>query len=430
MAPVPVHRDEARRFAYGVGTLVAFAVVAVIGGIVQVGGPLPGRDYTYVNADFTDVGVLKTGKEVKEDGLPIGTVSGIEYVDGRARVTLRLEGDVGVYQNASAAVSNVSVLGKKYVDFDPGTPRAGALGETVLTTEQTRDDTSLEDVLSALDPRTRTALKSSVGELATGLTGHGEQLNVALRVAPDLLDDLETVAASAAGRDADLAGLLTSADTLVSRFEGRERQLSSLLHNLDDTVGALGVDDGRPLRATLAALPSTLTETNRALHQLKPPLVDTRAALRTLRPGGRSLGAATPTLRSFLRRAPGPLDKVPPIGAQATPVVEDLTTTVADARPLVEPAQRTLADLDRLLLPFSDYAGDAGRFFSQHDLLSGTLGSEDKHYFAALLTGPGLFSVNGAPDPLYRREPYPFPGTAWNKSTVTDSESHYQGGDR
>ena len=40
-----------------------------------------------------------------------------------------------------------------------------------------------------------------------------------------------------------------------------------------------------------------------------------------------------------------------------------------------------------MLGDFAPYAPDAGHFVAQNDLLSGTLGSPDKHYFAAMLTG-------------------------------------------
>jgi phospholipid/cholesterol/gamma-HCH transport system substrate-binding protein len=421
MAARPLHRDHARRIVIGIGVILGFILVGYIGGLVQTGGALPGMSYRYVTASFEDVGTLKTGKQVKQNGVPVGTVSKIEYVDGLAEVTLRLDGGTKVYQDAAATVGNSSALGKKFLDFDAGTPAAGELGKNEkIGVEQTTAATSLEDILDILDPETRAALKSTLKETSTGLAGHGDDLNVLLRTAPGLLVELQKVSAHVTSPDADLAGLLNSADVLVSRFEGREDQIASLLRNLDDTVGALGTDNGEPLQETVANLPSTLGETKKALDLLQPPLVDARAAVSDLRPGTQALGQSSPDLRSFLRGSVKPLDRVPAIGKQATPIVTDLTRTLRDARPLVRPVTDTVSSLDQLLFQFAPYAGDAGRFFSQHDLLSGTLGSDDKHYFAAALTGVGLFSVDGIPDPLYRSEPYPCPGTAFNHATRTD----------
>jgi phospholipid/cholesterol/gamma-HCH transport system substrate-binding protein len=416
----PIHRDDARRFMLGAGILALLVVVAVIGGIVQSGGALPGKQYTYVTATFDDVGTLKPGKSVRNGGIRIGTVSSIEYVDGNAVTTLRLDGEHDIYADAEALVGNISGLGKKYVDLDPGTPETGALGDDGIPLEQTCKAASVEDIFDALDAKTRTSLQASLEELSTGLADHGDDLNAVLARSPELLDDLQTLTAAASSPSGDLTGMLDSATELVDRFEGRDRQLSRLLRNSERTLDALAVDEGAPLTETVGELPPTLVEARSALDALHGPLVEGRAALRSLRPGAEALGRSTPALRRFLRKAVEPLGKVPPIAEQAEPAVADLTETVADARPLAQPLASAVRSLDYLLYTLSPYAGDIGTFFSQHDLLSGQL-RPGQHYFATQLTGPGLFGVAGVQDPLYRGEYYPYPGTAWNHDTVTDA---------
>lgn len=421
MATRPVHRDEARTFVFGVVTLTLAVVVFVIGGIVQTGGPVPTKHYTYVKASFNDVGILKTGQAVKQNGIRIGQVSKIEYVDEAAHVTLRLDGDRSVYNDASAAVSNVSALGKKYVELDPGTRAAGELGDGVLPAARNGDSQSLEEALSALDPRTRASLRSAVQEVGGGVVGHGDDLHDVLRTAPDLLSDVRTVTGTLADESAELPALLASADRLAGRFAGRDAELEALLRNADATLAALAADEGAPLAASVHQLPPTLVEVRGALDALNQPLVDAHAALRELKPGGRALGRSSTDLRGFLRDAVGPLGKVPGVGEQALPAVDDLTRTLADARPLLPTVTSSLRSAGRLLFDFAPYTGDAAHFFAQHDLLSGTLGSDDEHYFAAMLTGVGLFSLAGAPDPLATNEFYPEPGTAWNHSTITEA---------
>jgi phospholipid/cholesterol/gamma-HCH transport system substrate-binding protein len=192
------------------------------------------------------------------------------------------------------------------------------------------------------------------------------------------------------------------------------------MNNADATLRAVGVHRVEPLKRVVGELPATLPAAKDALDSLHAPLATTRVALKDLRPGAVALGQATPNLRGFLRDSRAPLKKVPAVSTKATAVEVDLTKTLRDARPLLAPLDSAVRSLDQLLYAFAPYAGDAGRFFSQHDLLSGTLGSDDRHYFAAALTAVGLSSVAGLPDPLYRSEPYPCPGTAWNHATVTD----------
>jgi phospholipid/cholesterol/gamma-HCH transport system substrate-binding protein len=405
----------------GFCVLAGLVAVAAVGAIVQSGGALPGRHYTEVKAQFDNVGVLKKGKEVKQNGLRIGTVSNVQLVEGRAEVTLRLDGDVDVYKNASAYVGNFSALGKKYIGFDPGTAASGELGSGVISADMTKDSNSLEDVLSAFGPVTRTSLRKAVGELAAGTVGHSDDLRDVLDASPELLSDLETIMKATSSSEAELTGLLMSGNRLVDRFDGRQDQIAGLVRNLDKTVAAVGVDNGKPLAETVAKLPQTLTRTRKGLDDVNSPLEDAAVALRQLEPGAQALGASTPDLRAFLRESPSTLDKVPHVADMARPAVASLTETVADARPIVSPLVASLRSSAYFLRLFSPYIPEAGRFFSQHDLLSGTLdGDDSKHYFAAQLTGVGLFSLAGVPDPLYRSEPYPCPGTAWTKGSYTN----------
>jgi phospholipid/cholesterol/gamma-HCH transport system substrate-binding protein len=415
-----VHRNEVRQFLFGIATLAVAAVVFTIGWIVQTGGPVPGKAYTYVRADFNNVGTLKAGKDVKQNGIRVGQVSKVEYNKGIAEVTLRLEGDRRVYRDAVVQIGNVSALGKKYVAFDPGTAAAGILADGVLPASQNVDATSLEDALSALDPATRTALRSTLEQTGGGLAGHGEDLRKALNASPRLLRDLKQISAAIDDPDAQLPELLQAADTLVGRFTGREDELRSLMRSAEQTLTAVGVDQGTPLESTIEEAPNTLKNVKTATDALNEPLADLDVALRQVKPGGVALGASSGDLRGFLRDSVTALDKVPDVSEEAKPALDDLTGVLKDARPLLPSLTSTIKSADKLLVDFAPYAGDAGRFFSQHDLLSGTLGSDDKHYFAAMLTGLGLFSIAGAPDPLYSGEYYPAPGTAWNKSSNTE----------
>lgn len=417
----PIHRDDARSILWGFGVVVILCVVGAVGMIVQGGGALPGKSYTYVNAVFDNVGTLNPQKQVKEHGLPVGIVSGISYQGGHALVTIRLDGNHSVYADATASIANGNALGKKFINFEPGTSAAGPLPNNLLTAKQTSAGQSFEDILSVFDPQTRTALRSTLNQLGTGLAGHGGDLHAVLAAAPRLLKDFGAVSEAVTSSSADLPGVLASANTLVSRFNGREAQIAGLMNNADATLKAIDVGGGQPIATTVAELPGTLTDAKAALDALGAPLTDAHVALTTLRPGLVALGEGTPALRSFLRTSPSALNKLTTVDGLALPAVADLTTTIAVARPIVAPLQRTVASLDELLYGLAPYAGDVGHFFTQDALLSGTVaGDPNKHYFAAALTAVGISSLAGVPDPLYRGEAYPCPGTAWNHATVTN----------
>src|SRR5438874_13667352 len=72
--------------------------------------------YTYVKVDLPRAGQLvRTGTDVRERGVVIGKVSGIQLVDRHARLTLRIEPNYHVPQDARAYVDLKTLLGDKYV---------------------------------------------------------------------------------------------------------------------------------------------------------------------------------------------------------------------------------------------------------------------------------------------------------------------------
>lgn len=73
-------------------------------------------------AFFDDAAGLEKKARVKQAGVDIGTVQGLELVNGKARVTLRIWPDVRVRRDAQAAIRMSGVFGEKYVEVSPGSP--------------------------------------------------------------------------------------------------------------------------------------------------------------------------------------------------------------------------------------------------------------------------------------------------------------------
>ena len=410
--PAPVHRDQARKFLAGVITLLVIGTVAFVGSTVQAGGELPGKGYTYVTAAFQNVGMLNPRQDVTQNGVRVGTVSSITYRDGVAVVTMRLDGQRDVYRDATASVHNASALGRKHVELNPGTAAAGPLGGQAIPLQRTDDSTALDDVLDTLDPQTRAGLGASLRELGGGTAGHSSDLHDFVQTAGPSLESVGRIAGTLTSPGAEVPQLLDSASRLAGRFQGHEADLAALLSQADSTFRAVSVDGGQPLGTTLRDLPPTLQAARQGLDALRGPLADARSAMSTLRPGADALGASTGDLRGLLREAVGPLRQVPGVSGKATPAVQDLTQTFADARPLVPQVSDAINAADVLLAGLAPYATDIGRFFSEHDLLSGSI-APDQHYFSAMLVLPGLYSAS-LPDPTVNRIPYPQPGGgAW-----------------
>jgi phospholipid/cholesterol/gamma-HCH transport system substrate-binding protein len=410
----PIHRDDVRRLGIGAVTVAVGAVVAWIGITVQGGGPIPLKSYTTVSAAFEDVGTLKPQQKVTENGVRIGMITGIDYVDGAALVTMRLEGDHEVYQDATAQIGNESALGKKYVDLDPGTPAAGDLGDDVLPADQTTDAADLDTVLQTFDPQARNGLSDTLRAVGGGFIGHGPDLKALAGRSPELLTDADVAVGTLAAPTTNLDDLLIQADTLAGEFQGSEEELAALLDQAATTLEAVNVDETAPLHATLERLPQTLRTAREGLAAVNEPLRTTARAAVRLRPGVDRLVEATPDLRGFLTESPPVARTVQTFTDQAEPALKALVPTVEDLRPLVvDRVTRALSVADPFLTEMAPWWADARRLGAQHNMLSGHF-SPTKHYFSAMLALPGLYNAS-IYDPLAAVDPYSGPGNAINE---------------
>jgi phospholipid/cholesterol/gamma-HCH transport system substrate-binding protein len=93
-----------------------------------------GRGYT-INADFANASGLKPGSVVELAGVQVGQVTNIQLDGMRARVAIRLHGDIVVQDDAIASIQTKGLLGERYVVITPGgsdenVPPGGKLRET------------------------------------------------------------------------------------------------------------------------------------------------------------------------------------------------------------------------------------------------------------------------------------------------------------
>lgn len=421
-----VHPRAARRFLVGTGAAaVATGMIWYSVGAGSSGG-LPGSARTYVQAVFRDVGPLVVNDDVREDSVRIGQVSAIKLENGKAVVTLELNGRVPVYANARASVWDQSVLAEKFVELNPGTRSSGPLHGNLVSENRTSSSVSLDQLFDVFNPPTRAGLQTTVQQLGTGLAGHGGDLNSLLRASPRLVPDAGQVAGTLASPRSDLPGVLNSADTLSSRFTSEQAQLSSLVNQTSRTLDALDTDGGQPLSASLRQLPATLAGAQTTFDRLNRPLSDAASAMTTLRPGGTALGESSDNLRGFLRESVTPLDKTPAVADDAQPAVTALTQTFSDARPVIPDLSQGLGSALPLLETVAPYAGDIQRFFGSYRLLSSHVGNQHGLRIAIVLPYPQSAASEVTPGLV--RDPYPAPGQAYSDRSASPASLSLGGG--
>ncbi len=240
-------------------------------------------------------------------GAPAGRVTKVRTENGRARVTMRLDGEVRgkIFKDASAKVRPTSALQTLIVNIDPGTPARGEMkeGDTIPQT-RTSSFEHIDDLTSVLDVDTQAQVQVLIRELAGALDGREPELR---RIV------------------AELGRLTDNARPLAKALSDRRVLLRRLTDNLDGMLTTVG-DRGEALAAAVDLGNRTLEVTERrspqieaALRELAPLLEEARLGLAE---GRRLAEPLTPALdrlipltdearlaASRLRGSLGPLDR-------------------------------------------------------------------------------------------------------------------------
>lgn len=214
------------------------------------GGADVGDDPMTLSVQFDDVLDLVVQSSVKVNGLDAGRVTGIGLADDgwTAEVQMIVRDDVVLPENSEASIQQTSLLGEKFVQLTPPelAEPAGRLGDgDVITTDETRTATDIEQVL---------------GALSLLLNGGGVD-----QIQP-IIEELRNLTE---GRESELSQTLRSADDLVS---GLNRQRDSITDALDG-VNELSINANaqrEQIEAALDELPAGIA----VLESQRPQLVE------------------------------------------------------------------------------------------------------------------------------------------------------------
>lgn len=315
-----------RRYA----VLLAAILIAATGFKAIAGnGDSSGHDLVGV---FADASPLERGSQVRLQGVPVGSIKGIELRDGKAWVTTDVDASsLALHADARMTIKPVNLLGEDYIDIEPGTDSKPLLRNGVVPVAQTSSAVTLQQVLDTLDDPTSTALAATIATLGQGLDRSGAETADAIRAL-----------APAMGNTARLGTILRSQNTVLAQLLDRVRPISGALAQqngkvLDDLVthteqlltAVASQQDAAD--ATLAQLPSTLAVARRTLSNLAGVTDATTPTLKELRPLTDNLSSVATELNNF--------------GGAADPALSSLTPVLDHARMLLNKAAPVVAAL-------------------------------------------------------------------------------------
>jgi phospholipid/cholesterol/gamma-HCH transport system substrate-binding protein len=291
--------------------IVLLAVLALGGcttdglaGLPLPGGAPGGRSYDVV-VEFSDVLDLVPQSAVKVNDVTVGSVEKVWLSGWTARVKLRVDADVRLPDNATAAIRQTSLLGEKFVALQAPTGEApeGQLSDgDVLPLSRTTRSAEVEEVLGALGLLLNggglAQLKTINQELGTALDGRTGE-------ARDALGQLTALIAGLDKQKADIVRAIDSLDRLSAHLAQQKETVGTAVESLGPGLAVLA-DQRAQLTSALTALGKLGKVGNRVITASRDDVVADIKALRPILDQLTRAGDALPKSLDFLLTYPFP----------------------------------------------------------------------------------------------------------------------------
>lgn len=220
------------------------------------------QGYT-LSAVFDNVTGLDKGSSVEMAGVPIGKVESIQLTDGKALVTMRINPDVKLRGDVTAAIKTHGVLGDKYIEIIPsGTGEYLESGGRIARTESQADlDKVLNQFTSVMDDIKK--ISSSLASTLGGEEGQ-EQIRSILVNIRQISENLNHVVARNDQKFDQLVDNLKSASQEMDRTFTQLADIAADVNQGKGTVGKLLKDKelAENMNKTLASLQDITNKLN------------------------------------------------------------------------------------------------------------------------------------------------------------------------
>jgi ABC-type transporter Mla subunit MlaD len=379
------------------GTLLTLALVGAA--VFGVGAAAPGGGSNYqVRAIFDDVASAVPGEDVKVAGAKVGSIDSMEVTPNhKAAVVLNINdsGFSPFHNDASCTIRPQSLIGEKYVECDPGSPRRPELkaipdgfpgqGQHLLPLKNTSSPVDLDLINNIMRLPYRQRFTILLSELGAGFAGRGQDLNELIHRANPALRQTDRVLKQLADENVTLKNLASESDQALAPLARDRKRLSGFIKNANE-VGEATAAERANIEAGIHKLPTFLKELKPYMQDLGGLADEMTPTLVDLDKASPGLGRLVVELGPFSRSATRSLttlgqatDVGGPVLQRAQPVVKDLKAFAASANPVSKDLDALTSSLDKTggLEQFMNY------IFFQMTAINGF--DEISHYLRASL---------------------------------------------
>ncbi len=385
-----------------VAIIVLLVIALIVGGVIlakqrfslPAAVPVLGKDYVEVEAELSTAQAVTPGQgqTVNIAGVQVGEISSVKLEQGKAVIGLKINREnATIYRDASILMRPKTGLKDMVAELNPGTAEAGELPEGErIPASQTLPDVNLDEILASLDADTRDYLKLLLGDASIGLKDNGRELAQTIRRFEPTARYARRANQLLATRRLNIRRAIHNLSLLMEELGSRDDQVANFVVSSNAVFADLA-NQSANIQDALRELPSTLTESQKALASVDVMATELGPTLEDLRPAARALGPSLQETRPFLE--------------QTTPIIRN------ELRPFARASLPTLQQLQPALRDLAAATPDLTRSFRVINALFNTLaynppGSDQEGYLFWLSwanhLGATVFTTQDAHGPLRR----------------------------
>jgi phospholipid/cholesterol/gamma-HCH transport system substrate-binding protein len=339
------------------------------------GGPLPLKPKGYrFSVSFPRTLALAEQSDVRISGVNVGHVIALKLgKDGRTHATVEVSGKYApIRSDMHAILRQKSLLGETYVQLIPESRNARFLpDEGQLASSQVEPSVTLDDILSAFDPKTRQDFKLWFQSTAEGINGRGEQINASFAALDPFVEHANKLVTILASQEGAVRALVHNTGVVFDALASRDHQLEGFIVNGERTFHA-AAEGSQAFAEAFRALPTFERNSRVALKELDKFAADASPFLDKFRPTERQLSALLQSAKPFAPEFDRFLTSLGPLTKAAKVGLPDIKKSLNLTVPVLENLRPVLHNLDPFLQYTGEYVPEVRAFFA--NLTAATVG--------------------------------------------------------
>jgi phospholipid/cholesterol/gamma-HCH transport system substrate-binding protein len=394
------------------------------------GGPLPLKPKGYrMSISFPRTLALAEESNVRISGVDVGHVISVKLgSDGRTHATIEIAGKYAPLRaNMHAILRQKTLLGETYVQLIPEGKTGPYLADNgELANSQVEPSVTLDDILSAFDPKTRADFKIWQQSVAEGIDGRGEQINASFARLEPFAEHANELLGILASQEGAVRALVHNTGVVFNALASRNNSLEGLIVNGEHAFKA-AAEGSQGFAAAFEALPGFEHNSRVALKEIDRFAADANPFLEEFRPAERQLSSLLGAAKPFAPQFDKFLTSLGPLTKYAKTGLPDLGKSLNLTVPVLENLRPVLHNLDPFLQYTGTYVHELQAFFgnltsatefqqgnANFPIANGETRPEGpkQHLLTALpVLGPESLSLYGEKIGVDRANAYPLAGT-------------------